>query len=276
MDINIRMAEYNVMTKDVFNYMMESFLSIDERNVLRLLNTEYRDKYKGKININTLIRNNNLKTLKYLIIMKMDYTSIITNMNKMTLLNNWDMFNWMCSLRNTDENKIHKIMTGGMESHRKFKLQVVEILLQNLHLFPLLDKNIDLSFTLEDNKIIEESYFITWITYLVNGDDGEYSIGGIKSPTRYIRNLVRYGCINSLNFIYNVFHILLKIGLMDKCCYMYTALKHNNLSMVQWLCEKGHIIRPTDLNRIRNKVNKDIVDYVERNQKKECYPYWMV
>ncbi|SNW62575.1 Ankyrin-repeat protein [Orpheovirus IHUMI-LCC2] len=59
------MEEYNI-TKDVFNYMVTNFLKDKEKSLLRLVNKEYRSKYKNKINIKFLIKNGNLGTLKIL------------------------------------------------------------------------------------------------------------------------------------------------------------------------------------------------------------------
>ncbi|SNW62357.1 Ankyrin-repeat protein [Orpheovirus IHUMI-LCC2] len=58
----------NSITDDVFNYLLESFLSREEKTILRLLNKKYKNKYTNYINIKTLVKNNNIDTIKELII----------------------------------------------------------------------------------------------------------------------------------------------------------------------------------------------------------------
>ncbi|SNW62361.1 Ankyrin-repeat protein [Orpheovirus IHUMI-LCC2] len=58
----------NSITEDVFNYLINTFLSKEERTILRLVNTKYRSKYADYVNIKTLLKNNNIETIKSLII----------------------------------------------------------------------------------------------------------------------------------------------------------------------------------------------------------------
>ncbi|SNW62353.1 Ankyrin-repeat protein [Orpheovirus IHUMI-LCC2] len=57
----------NPITNDVFNYLINNFLSNAERTILRLLNISYRDKYNSYVSVKTLIENNNIDTVRWLI-----------------------------------------------------------------------------------------------------------------------------------------------------------------------------------------------------------------
>ncbi|SNW62356.1 Ankyrin-repeat protein [Orpheovirus IHUMI-LCC2] len=56
------------ITSDVFDYLIESFLSKEEKTILRLVNKKYRNKYNNYVNIKTLIKNENINTFALLII----------------------------------------------------------------------------------------------------------------------------------------------------------------------------------------------------------------
>ncbi|SNW62363.1 Ankyrin-repeat protein [Orpheovirus IHUMI-LCC2] len=58
----------NPITDDVFNYLLDNFLCKEERTMMRLLNKKYKNKYYNYINIKTLLKNNNINTVKELYI----------------------------------------------------------------------------------------------------------------------------------------------------------------------------------------------------------------
>ncbi|SNW62383.1 Ankyrin-repeat protein [Orpheovirus IHUMI-LCC2] len=57
----------NIITEDVFEYIINKFLTKTERNVLRLINKKYNNRYHKIISLITLIRNGNNKTFQYII-----------------------------------------------------------------------------------------------------------------------------------------------------------------------------------------------------------------
>lgn len=55
------------LSQDIVDYIYYDILEEGERTIFKLLNTYWNSKVKGKVNIDALIKNNNLGTLKYLL-----------------------------------------------------------------------------------------------------------------------------------------------------------------------------------------------------------------
>ncbi|SNW62358.1 Ankyrin-repeat protein [Orpheovirus IHUMI-LCC2] len=82
----------NPITNDVFLYLIDNFLSGEEKTILRLLNKTYRSKYNNYVNIKTLVKNGNIDTIKELTI---EFPTDIHTFSGLLEYGNIDLLNWI-------------------------------------------------------------------------------------------------------------------------------------------------------------------------------------
>ncbi|SNW62289.1 Ankyrin-repeat protein [Orpheovirus IHUMI-LCC2] len=269
------MIEYNIITKDVFHYMINTFLSIDERNILRLLNKKYRDKYKNNINLRTLVKNGNIGTLQYLYITNHNYYKCIRLAAK---LEKWDIFSWISNLRHKDTYE----RVGGNSKFKMCynfysidnKISIIKLLKDNLHLLSFINPNIDLNIIIENNIVTEEPYLLTWLTLLRYGI--RCSNNDITSVEKLLYYITEHGSMEALKFIHNISKLILNVSTDKSNDIVRHAIEGRSLEKLRWLYENGYKLGYHILPHPYN--TPEIIDwlidnYLYENNQNKCEIY---
>ncbi|SNW62576.1 Ankyrin-repeat protein [Orpheovirus IHUMI-LCC2] len=222
------MEEYNI-TKDVFGYMVEKFLKDKEKPLLKLVNKEYRHKYKNSINIKSIIKNGNLGTLNYIKIDKWTPKFIRYAIQ----YGKWDIVEWLSNLSINLKDKPSKYQIDTMNKIINSNIPHLSksIDINNSYLFLFLFRIFDEPDKAFDNMAKNGNlYGIKWLhNFLQTG----YDIKECSWKETVFINAARRGHINILQWISEVTTI--RYG--DKV--MAAAARFGNLDNMKWLKSIG-------------------------------------
>ncbi|SNW62290.1 Ankyrin-repeat protein [Orpheovirus IHUMI-LCC2] len=250
--------EYNIMTKDVFNYMIDNFLSIDERNILRLLNKEYYNKYKDKINVKTLIINKNLGTLKHIIINHRICSKYIIDYITKSLKNGeWDIFTYLCFLQNNNiDDRSYYISRDKFAIWRRLK--------ENNSLLAQISNGIDIMKIIfnKEGYMISEPYIISWIIEVSRGPGSIMEIATDRRRKLFL-DIIKYSHTESLLFLCNIYNLILRTR-PTYGDFAQIAVEYDRLDNLKCLLNNGFKLNGEELDYAIKTNKKDIIDYIIR------------